>query len=171
MTQLGNRILKVNHAGEHGAVHIYAGQIWAAKWLHPSLIEQLQEFKAHEEHHRWIFHEVLQQRNVSRCASYHLCGIGGYFLGVVSAVLGQSAVFATTVAVEHVVLTHLKEQIHQLDDCDAVTAIEHIIADEQHHHDQSLFQLTAIPPGWMIAPLMLVVRWSTESVIWLGMKL
>jgi len=187
MTPLGNRILKVNHAGEHGAVNIYAAQIWVANWLRPSLVEQLQEFKAHEENHRRIFAEVLQQRNVGRCASYHLCGVGGYFLGAVSVVLGQAAVFATTVAVEHVVLMHLREQIHTLsndpqgndpqgndpqgNDPQAIAAIAQIVADEQHHHDQSLLQLNATSQGKMIAPLMAMVRWSTESVIWLGMKL
>lgn len=172
MTLLGNRILKVNHAGEHGAVNIYAGQIWMANWLHPSLVEQLQEFKAHEENHRHVFAEILQQRNMGRCASYHLCGVGGYFLGTLSVLLGQWAVFATTVAVEHVVLTHLHHQIQTLG-CDpqAVAAIEHIVADEQNHHDHSLAQLNKISQGKMIKPLMAMVRWSTESVIWLGMKL
>lgn len=172
MTQLGNRILKVNHAGEHGAVNIYAAQIWMANWLRPSLVDQLKEFKAHEENHRRIFAEILQQRNVPRCASYHLCGVGGYFLGAVSVILGQSAVFATTVAVEHVVLMHLCDQINILhNDPQAIAAIEQIVADEQHHHDQSLAQLNATSERHMMKPLMALVRWATESVIWLGMKL
>ena len=46
------RIIKVNHAGEHGAVNIYAGQIAAARLRARELLPELAEFKAHEERHR-----------------------------------------------------------------------------------------------------------------------
>lgn len=171
MSVLGNRILKVNHAGEHGAVHIYAGQIRIAKRFHPQMVAELEEFKSHEEEHRRIFENVLQQRKVARCTSYHVCGAGGYALGLLSGVLGAQAVFATTVAVERTVLAHLHQQVAQLKhDPQAVDAIEHIISDEQHHHDQAAGQLQSAQ-AWWVGGLMRVVRWSTESVIWLGMKL
>lgn len=170
MSVLGNRILKVNHAGEHGAIQIYAGQIWAAQRFHPQMVAELEEFKSHEEEHRQIFAKVLQQRNIARCTSYHFCGAGGYFLGLISGVLGTNAIFATTISVEHTVLMHLRTQITLLkDDPQAVEAISQIIQDEQHHHDHASAQLKH-KPLWITA-LMSVVRWSTESVIWLGMKL
>ncbi|WP_460554252.1 demethoxyubiquinone hydroxylase family protein [Comamonas piscis] len=55
------RVLKVNHAGEHGAVNIYAAQILVARWTAPSLVPTLQAFKAHEESHRTIFWDELQR--------------------------------------------------------------------------------------------------------------
>jgi ubiquinone biosynthesis monooxygenase Coq7 len=74
-TEIGARILKVNHAGENGAVQIYAGQIFVARLTARSLVEQLREFKAHEERHRAIFLSELQRRGTPRCRSYLLCGL------------------------------------------------------------------------------------------------
>ncbi len=76
----GGRVLKVNHAGENGAVNIYAGQIFCARLTAPDLVGELREFKGHEENHRRIFQAELERRGVRRCRSYVLCGIGGYTL-------------------------------------------------------------------------------------------
>jgi 3-demethoxyubiquinol 3-hydroxylase len=163
--------MKVNHAGEHGAVNIYAGQILVARLLYPSLVDQLLEFQRHETRHRSIFETELTGRGRLRCRSYYLCGLGGYVLGILSALLGKSAIAATTVAVEQVVLGHLNRQVADLQEVDraAVTAIRAIQADEQSHHDLSADQIrsTAI---WtrVLRP---IVSSATEAVIWLGMKL
>jgi len=170
-TDLGSRILKVNHAGEHGAVHIYAGQIFAARFTAPSLVAELQEFKRHEEGHRAIFQEELRRRGKSRCRSYRLCALGGYLLGLFTGLFGKSAIAATTVAVERVVLHHLKHQVRLLQDQDllAVLAISKIVAEEQQHHDQSATHLTGLRL-WsrLLTP---IVTGATASVIWLGMRL
>ena len=49
---LGDRVMKVNHAGEHGAVCIYRGQRWVASIVAPALIDELHAFQSHEERHR-----------------------------------------------------------------------------------------------------------------------
>jgi ubiquinone biosynthesis monooxygenase Coq7 len=100
-TALGARILKVNHAGENGAVHIYAGQIFVARLTAPKLVAELREFKVHEERHRAIFSAGLQRRGQPRCRSHLVCGLGGLVLGLVTALSGRAAIAATTVAVEH----------------------------------------------------------------------
>jgi ubiquinone biosynthesis monooxygenase Coq7 len=56
---LGSRILKVNHAGEQGAICIYAGQIFVARLTARKMIGELREFKSHEERHRAIFWSEL----------------------------------------------------------------------------------------------------------------
>lgn len=109
-----NRVLKVNHAGEHGAVNIYAGQILVARLTAPDLVAELREFKSHEERHRATFWAELVRRNQPRCRSYHLCGLGGFVLGLVTGVLGRNAIAATTVAIERVVLRHLADQLSVL---------------------------------------------------------
>lgn len=81
---LGGRILKVDHAGEQGAVNIYRAQILMARWTAPSLVPELREFKSHEERHRALFWAELQRRGVRRCRSYWLCGIGGWMLGLLT---------------------------------------------------------------------------------------
>lgn len=164
------RVLKVNHAGENGAVHIYAGQILAARITAPSLVAELSEFKAHEEAHRATFWAELQRRHRPRCRSYMLCGLGGFVLGLITGLLGRRAIAATTVAVERVVLAHLHHQLEALRGKDeaAVRAIESIVAEEQRHHDQSATHLAA-GQFWpkVLSP---IVAASTEAVIWVGMR-
>lgn len=170
-TDLGSRILKVNHAGENGAIHIYCGQIFMARLTAPSMLGELREFKSHEERHRAIFQEELQRRGKPRCRSYWLCAAGGQVLGLLTGLFGRHAIAATTVAVEQVVLRHLKHQLQDLTGKDeaAVLAISKIVEEEQHHHDQSAAHLAK---GGLWSKLLTpVVAASTESVIWLGMRL
>jgi ubiquinone biosynthesis monooxygenase Coq7 len=168
---LADRYLKVNHAGEHGAICIYTAQIHVARLTARSIVAELVEFREHERRHRSIFMAELTLRNRRRCRSYWLCGVGGYFLGFVTAICGRSAIAATTAAVEKVVLRHLKEQLTTLGSSDpqASAAIAAIIADEQEHHDRSDAQARAgrLWPK-VITPIVTV---STEFVIWSGMRL
>jgi ubiquinone biosynthesis monooxygenase Coq7 len=170
VSQLGSRILKVNHAGENGAVHIYAGQLLLARLTAPGLVAELAEFKSHEERHRTIFWAELERRGKARCRSYLLCGIGGYALGLVTGLFGMHAIAATTVAVERVVLRHLQQQLIELQGKDdaAQKAIAAIVAEEQQHHDQSAAQIQS-QALWLrlLAP---IVAASTEAVIWVGMR-
>jgi ubiquinone biosynthesis monooxygenase Coq7 len=167
---LGDRILKVNHAGEHGAVNIYRGQAAASRVRAPGIIPQLRDFQAHEEGHRAIFWAELQRRGKPRCSSYHLCGIGGLTLGLVTGLLGRAAVAATTVAVERVVLRHLDAQLDVLreSDTEAFAAISAIVREEREHHDRAASD-AKVNTLWLRI-LMPVVAASTEAVIWIGMR-
>jgi ubiquinone biosynthesis monooxygenase Coq7 len=167
---LGSRFIKVNHAGEHGAIHIYTGQIQLARFTAPQLVAELEQFREHEMRHREIFRAELERRGRPRCRSYWLCGLGGWVLGIVTGLMGAGAISATTVAVEQVVLRHLEHQLAQLARTDpaAVAAISAILADEQQHHDRSAAQARA-GSFWprLLKP---VVSASTEAVIWLGLR-
>jgi 3-demethoxyubiquinol 3-hydroxylase len=169
--EIGDRIIKVNHAGEHGAICIYSGQIFVARLTARSMVNELIAFRSHEQKHRSIFGAELLRRKRPRCRSYWLCGLGGFSLGLITGLFGASAIAATTVAVESVVLRHLKHQLTTLQgiDPEAVAAISAIVVEEQQHHDQSAshvhagrFWLTLLKP---------IVSASTETVIWLGMRL
>jgi 3-demethoxyubiquinol 3-hydroxylase len=129
----GDRVLQVNHAGEHGAVSIYAGQLFVARLTARELLGQLAEFQSHERRHRSIFRAELQRRGVRHCRSYHFCGFGGFALGFLTAICGRGAIAATTVAVERVVLRHVKHQIQTLETIDeaAVQAIREIVSEER----------------------------------------
>jgi len=169
-SDLGDRIIKVNHAGEHGAISIYTGQILVARITARNMIAELTEFRSHEQRHRAIFGAELQRRGRRRCRSYWLCGFGGFVLGTVTGLLGANAIAATTVAVESVVLRHLEHQLDVLrgNDLAAVSAISAIVAEEQQHHDHSASQVQA-GKFWsrVLTP---IVSASTEAVIWLGMR-
>lgn len=168
---LGNRILKVNHAGEHGAVNIYSGQILLARFTAPAMLDELIEFRSHERRHRELFRAELARRGRPRCRSYWLCGIGGLTLGLMTGLFGATAIAATTVAVERVVLRHLERQIAELEILDpaATLTIKAIHDEEQQHHDRSA-ALAGTGTFWsrVLDP---VVSTSTEAVIWLGMRL
>lgn len=168
--QLAGRIMKVNHAGEHGAISIYTGQIFMARLTARSLVPELIGFRVDEEKHRAIFYQELQRRGLKRCKSYWLCAAGGYALGAATGLLGAQAISVTTVAVERTVLRHLRRQTALLaHDAHAVAAITGILAEEQEHHDQAAQH----GPGNGLWGRMLgaAVSGMTESVIWLGMRL
>ena len=168
---LGDRVVKVDQAGEHGAVCIYRAQRWLARWRAPEMVAELDEFLVHERRHRAIFLAELERSGAKRCRSYHLCGFGGFMLGFLTGLAGRRAIAATTVAIETVVLRHMHEQVATLSGGDeaAAGALRDVIADEQAHHDLSALRLS--PPGFWPRLITPVVEASTEAVIWLGMRL
>ncbi|MET0581240.1 MAG: demethoxyubiquinone hydroxylase family protein [Pseudoxanthomonas sp.] len=167
----GDRILKVDHAGEHGAVNIYRAQILISRLTAPELTATLRHFLAHEQRHRALFWSRMRSRSVRRCRSYAMCGVGGYALGLVTVLLGRQAIAATTYAVESLVLRHLEGQLFALkdSDTDAYGTVLDIVEEEREHHDhgQRLLETGRFWPV-LITP---IVRWSTEAVIWVGMRL
>jgi ubiquinone biosynthesis monooxygenase Coq7 len=168
---LGDRVMKVDHAGEHGAVCIYRAQRWFARWRAPDMLTELDKFLAHERGHRARFDAELKRRNRRRCRSYLWCGFGGFVLGTFTGLAGRQAILATTVAIERVVLRHMHEQVETLCGVDeeAATTLRQIIAEEQEHHDLSAARVA--PNSFWRRIIDPVVALSTEAVIWLGMRL
>lgn len=168
---LGDRIMKVDHAGEHGAICIYRVQRWLARWRAPEMVAELDHFLAHERGHRARFGAELARRGRRRCRSFLLCGLGGFVLGAITGLLGRGAIAATTVAIERVVLRHMREQVAVLTGRDdaAVATLRGIIEEEQEHHDVSLAHLS--PASVWPRVIDPVVAASTSAVIWLGMHL
>ncbi len=168
---LAERIIKVNHAGEFGAVNIYRAQILVARFTAPAIVPTLREFFEHECRHLQTFHNYLSGRKIRRCKSFLLCGAGGYFLGFVTALIGRNGVMACTAAVETVVTEHLSHQIDQLREArefDALIAVESILMDELAHQAAGVAQSK---DSLLYRPLSSLVSWATRSVIWLGMRL
>jgi ubiquinone biosynthesis monooxygenase Coq7 len=166
-----DRILKVNHAGEHGAVNIYRAQRLVSSWRDAEPKRELEEFRAHEERHRAIFAAELERRGVRRCRSYGLCGLGGFVLGLVTGVCGRASIAAVTLAVESVVLRHLEVQLRELEGVDpaAHAAVASILEDERAHHDRAAQE----PRQGIFWPRLIrpAVSAATEFVIWSGMRL
>ncbi len=167
---VAEKMIKVDHAGENGAVNIYRAQRFALFVRARGLLSQLQKFQHHEEEHRRIFAVHLNNIGVRRCISYHACGIGGFCLGLITGLMGPNAVSATTFAVEHVVLNHLEEQLSFLKEKDtaAYSCVKKIYADEKAHHDVAENQM--IKQTLMARILVPIVKLSTEIVIRFGMR-
>lgn len=89
-----DRILKVNHAGEHGAVNIYAGQRLVARFTARRMLGELAEFHAHERKHRGIFQVDSERREgaeVRRCRRLSAVrSRGGLHTGRYHCAFGQS---------------------------------------------------------------------------------
>jgi ubiquinone biosynthesis monooxygenase Coq7 len=164
------KILKVNHAGEFGAINIYKSQIMIGRMFNRDYVPVLEQFLEDEKRHLQIFWREIQRRDGVRCKSYWLCGLGGWFLGAVSALFGRRGVMACTLAVESVVTEHLKSQLRYLrskEDKEAYAAVESILCDEQNHRD---FGAREDGTSVLYAPLRFAISAFTEATIRFGMR-
>jgi len=165
------KILKVNHAGEFGAVNIYRSQLFVSRIFMKDLVPQIEDFLADEKRHLDIFWTEINRRNGVKCKSYWLCGLGGFFMGFVSALLGRRGIMACTWAVESVVVEHLHSQIAFLKskkDVKALEAVEAILEDEQNHRDIGREEGGA--ENILYKPLRFAISMFTEGVIRFGMR-
>lgn len=164
------KMIKVDHAGENGAVNIYRAQHLLAHLRCPSLKLRLKEFQRHEEEHRAIFAQHLKKIGVKRCVSYHLNGFGGFALGFVTGIIGPSAIAATTYAVEDVVITHLEHQMSYLKNASQETflAVSAIYEDEKSHHEAAKSDMNS--EKFISRTIVTIIKRCTEAVIWFGMR-
>src|SRR5688572_26382693 len=103
------RIVRVNHAGEYGAIRIYSAQIAIARRLWPDLVPALQEMLADEVRHCDKFHAAMPARQSRPCRIMQFWSFGGWALGTITALLGRNTIWICTAAVEEAVHRHLDE--------------------------------------------------------------
>jgi 3-demethoxyubiquinol 3-hydroxylase len=168
---LASKYLRVDHAGEFGAIQIYRAQIQIGRLFRRPYVVLLEEFIVHERRHLATFTGILAERRIARCRSFFFCGIGGYVLGLITGLLGDQAIMVCTRSVETVVNRHLQEQLAHLQDCDpqAYAAVASIVSDELEHRDVAAKRV--VREGIVVRVVDAVVAGSTEAVIWLGMRL
>lgn len=163
-------ILRVDHAGEYGAIRIYEAQRTVAKWRAPALVPFLDEALRDERRHQVAFEGLMRERDVTPCRTLSLWGIGGYLLGLVTSLLGRDAILVCTEAVEQTVHRHLNDQIAWLKDQDtgAFRVLLKIQAEELQHLE---FARDGCNPegrrGWL-KTVRSVVAAATEMLIWLS---
>jgi len=165
------KILKVNHAGEFGAVNIYRSQLFVARIFVKEMVPQIEEFLDDEKRHLDIFWKEIQRRSGVKCKSYWLCGLGGYVMGLISALLGRRGIMACTWAVESVVVNHLNNQIEYLknkNDIEALETVRAILEDEENHRDVGFEEGGA--GNVLYHPLRFGISMFTEGVIRFGMR-
>ncbi|ESQ78303.1 demethoxyubiquinone hydroxylase family protein [Asticcacaulis sp. YBE204] len=161
------RILKVNHAGEFGAIRIYRAQAFVARRLIPDLLPFLTETLDHEIDHCRKFRAAMPERGARPCYAMNLWGIGGYALGLLTALMGRNAVMVCTKAVEATVHRHLEEQLAFLTSRDEAlkALITEIQIQELGHLEYAQMR---IRPSRFNAPLERLIVVATETVIWLS---
>ncbi|MDA9165551.1 demethoxyubiquinone hydroxylase family protein [Alphaproteobacteria bacterium] len=107
-------ILRVDHAGETAAAKIYDGQLAILK--NTPVGPTIQHMKDQEQEHLDTFNKLLVENDTRPTALLPLWNVMGFGLGVASAVLGEKAAMACTIAVEEVIGEHYAKQAEILDD-------------------------------------------------------
>ena len=165
------KILKVNHAGEFGAINIYRAQMIVCRWVMQQHIPMLQHFLEDETRHLNLFWQEIQNRNGVKCKSFWLCGVGGFAMGFISALLGTKGIMACTWAVESVVIAHLHKQLEYLsseEDGAAYAVVKSILEDEVNHRDTGFNR--GGTSNLFYSPFRFMVSTFTEGVIRFGMR-
>ena len=131
--------IRVDHAGERGAVKIYEGQLLALNTLikDENLKKTIEEMKIHEKEHCEFFEKEIKKRNISPTKLLPLWDLLGVGLGFGSTLLGKKAAMLCTASVEEVIDKHYQNQIDQLgpNEKDLKKKIIKFREDELHHKD------------------------------------
>jgi len=131
--------IRVDHAGERGAIKIYEGQLLALKtfFKDPDLLKTVEEMKTHEQEHCEFFEKEIRKRNIKPTKLLPLWDLLGVGLGFGSTILGKKAAMLCTASVEEVIDEHYQNQIDQLgaDEKELKKKIIKFRNDELHHKD------------------------------------
>ena len=131
--------IRVDHAGERGAIKIYEGQLLALNLLikDNKLKEMIQEMKDHEKEHLEFFDNEIKKRKIKPTKLLPLWDLLGLGLGFGSTILGKKAAMLCTASVEEVIDGHYKSQIDQIgsDENDLKKNIIKFRNDELNHKD------------------------------------
>ena len=109
--------IRVDHAGERGAVKIYEGQLLALNTIvkDDDLKKTIEEMKTHEKEHCEFFENEIKKRKIKPTKFLPLWDLLGVGLGFGSTLLGKKATMLCTASVEEVIDKHYQNQINQLD--------------------------------------------------------
>ena len=131
--------IRVDHAGERGAVKIYEGQLLALNTVvkDDNLKKIIEEMKVHEKEHCEFFEEEIKKRNIQPTKLLPLWDLLGIGLGFGSTIIGKKAAMLCTASVEEVIDKHYLDQINQLgtDETELKKKIKKFRDDELHHKD------------------------------------
>ena len=110
--------IRVDHAGERGAIKIYEGQLLALNTIHKDdeLKKTIEEMREHEREHCEFFENEIKKRNIKPTKFLPLWDLLGVGLGFGTTLLGKKAAMLCTASVEEVIDKHYKDQIDQLED-------------------------------------------------------
>lgn len=111
---LTDEIIRVDHAGELGADRIYAGQM--AILGNGPMGKTIGHMWEQEKHHRQQFEQLIQQHRVRPTIMTPIWNVAAFALGAGTALMGEKAAMACTVAVETVIVEHYNEQLRQIMD-------------------------------------------------------
>ncbi|WP_395827527.1 demethoxyubiquinone hydroxylase family protein [Elstera sp.] len=163
------RMVRVNHAGEYGAKRIYEGQLAFLRPTSP-LRAKIEHMAEQERVHLEAFEAELVQRRIRPTALFPIWHVAGFALGAATALMGDKAAMACTIAVEEVIDQHYAEQSERLGAAEAPLKqkIDQFRAEELEHRD------TAVAEGGREAVafpvLEAAIKTGSRLAIWLAQR-
>ena len=171
-----NRVIefiRVDHAGERGAIKIYEGQLLALNTLvkDDDLKKKIEEMKIHEKEHCNYFENEIKKRNIEPTKFLPLWDMLGVALGFGSTMLGKKAAMLCTASVEEVIDEHYLSQIKELQN-DEKKLKEKIIKfrEDELHHKNIAYQEGATKKG-MYSILDKIIKTGSKIAISISEKI
>ena len=168
--EMVERMIRVDHAGEYGAVRIYEGQMAVLKGTASEPV--IRHMAQQEEAHLAQFNDLVADRRVRPTALLPLWHLAGFALGAGTALLGEKAAHACTVAVEEAIDEHYAAQVAKLEgeDEDALRdTFEKFRQEEVEHHDTALEMGAEQAPGYTL--LKGAIKAGSRVAIWLSERI
>lgn len=166
-----DRMLRVNQAGEYGAKRIYAGQIAVLKrrGMDAKALATLEHMAEQEEAHLAAFNDLVAEHQARPTALQPIWHVAGFALGAATALMGEKAAHACTVAVEEVIDRHYAEQAAQLDDYPELQAlVEKFRAEENEHRMTALEAGAEQAVGYPV--LRGLIKAGSKAAIWIAQR-
>ena len=166
-------ILRVDHAGELGAVHIYRGQrtVFGQAPGKARISGQLEEMESHEARHLSRFETLLAERRVRPTLMAPLWRLAGFTLGAGTALMGEKAAHACTEAVETVIGEHYARQVAELADREPALSEElsGFRDEELAHRDLAIEEGAKAAPAYPL--LSAAIRFGCRAAIRISEKI
>jgi ubiquinone biosynthesis monooxygenase Coq7 len=163
------RMIRVDHAGEYGARRIYEGQL--AVLGHDAGGGAIRRMYDQELEHLDRFEKLMVARRVRPTALQPLWHVAGFALGAATAMMGERAAMACTVAIEEVIDEHYGGQAERLgtEEAELKGTIEEFQADEREHRDTALEHGAEGTPGYEV--LRGAIKSGGRLAIWLSERI
>lgn len=168
--RLVDRVLRVDLAGEYGAVRIYEGQL-AVLGREGPVGETIAHMAEQERRHLAAFEKLVPERHARPTLLQPFWHVAGFALGAATAMLGPKAAMACTVAVEEVIDEHYREQIEALPETEGElkATLEEFRREEVEHRDTALAHDAAGAPGYEL--LSGAIKAGSRLAIWLSSRI
>ena len=146
-------MIRVDHAGEYGAVRIYEGQLAVLDALNrdSAAAHAIRKMAQQEERHLKIFDRLVNERRVRPTALEPVWRLAGFALGAATALMGEKAAMACTAAVEEVIDEHYAAQIDRIGgDVELKKTVADFRNDEIAHRDEAMMHGAEDAPGYRV---------------------
>jgi ubiquinone biosynthesis monooxygenase Coq7 len=144
-------MIRVDQAGEYGAVRIYAGQ-QAVMGARAPGADKIAAMAAQEAGHARDFAALLSARGARPTLLQPLWHVAGFALGAATALVSPEAAMACTAAIEQEIDRHYTQQLEEIgdDDPELAALITTSRADEREHRETALAAGAARAPAYAL---------------------